>query len=349
MKKNILLAALLLGTSYVGAQITQADEPAVGASINLYIIDSLAPEYENVTGNGVTWDYSTYGGYGASYARLLENVDPASTPNASTYASSTSAMSLQDGLTRFSNSTATEANSQGFVFNEVSFGEMRLVLDADEAQIASYPMNVSDQVIDSYAGTLYYSFNGIPTSSATIGTVSTTFDGEGTLMLAQGNTFNNVKRVTTIDTSVATIAAIGSTLELVRRQYDYYDYATSKLPIFSIVYFKIKMQGATNPLSESKVVLSSILPVGFVGVESVECPTGCETKVFPNPATSKLNVTVGEDAQVSIYSMTGELVTSRTVKKGMDAKFDVSEYSQGVYLVKIEGNTTRKVERVVIQ
>ncbi|MDX1444842.1 T9SS type A sorting domain-containing protein [Lishizhenia sp.] len=348
MKKITLIASLLLTTGFVGAQINQSDEPAVGASMNLYIIDSVAPEYENVTGTGVTWDYSTYGGYGGTNVKTLENLDPATTAHASTYPSSTSALSLQDGLTRFTNSTTAGASSQGFVFNEVTFGEMRLVLNVDEAEIATYPMNVSDQVVDAYAGTLYYSFNGIPTSSATTGTVTTTFDGEGTLKLADGNDFTNVKRVTTVDTSVATIAAIGSTLELIRRQYDYYDYSTSNLPVFSIVYFRIKMQGATNPLSESKVVLSSILPTGFVGVENTDCKT-CETKVYPNPANNNLNVSVEEDARVSVYSMTGQMITSKDVKKGATTKFDVSEYNQGVYLVKIEGTNLRKVERVVIQ
>lgn len=347
MKKITFLASLALVTGFASAQITQSNEPTIGASINLYVIDTLASEMDNVTGSGVTWDYSMYGGYGGNLMKTLQILDPASTPNGSSYNTSTVATSLQDGLTRFSNSTSTGASSQGYVFNEVTFGEVKLILDGDEAQIAAYPMNLGDQVNDPYSGTLHYSLSGSPQTSTTIGNIKTTFDGEGTLKLADGNDYLNVKRIKTVDSATAAIQFLGNAT-LVRKQYDYYHYATSNLPIFSIVYFKMSLQGSPNPITDTKIVLSSILPTGFVGVEEENCAS-CETKVYPNPASNYLNVSVAEDANVSVFSMTGQEVLTTRLVKGSNTKIDVSEFNQGVYLVKIEGATTHKIERVVIQ
>lgn len=346
MKKITLLASLLLTAGALNAQINESDQPAIGAAINLYVIDSSAAEMANVTGSAVTWDYSTYGGYGGALVKSVENVDPTTTTNASDYTTSTDALVVEDGITRYTNSTSAGMVSQGYSFYEASFGNVRLILDTDEADLAAYPMNLGDEVVDAYQGTLHYTFNQIPQASQTVGTIRTHFDGEGTLELADGNSFANVKRITTIDSSFSTVPAFG-TIVMVRRQYDYYDYSTSNLPIFSLIYFKLGLQGA-SPLTESTVVLSSILPQGFVSVEEVACST-CDTKIYPNPATNVVNIKAGENITANVYSMTGQLVETLKVKKGTTTKLDVSEYNQGVYLIKIEGTQTRKVERVVIQ
>ena len=344
MKNITLLSAVLFTSGLSFAQLSQSEEPALGDNITLYVIDSNAVDYEAVTGSGVTWDYSNYGIYGND-PKLVENLDASTTNNASDFPNSVAALKFEDGLTRYSSSTATENSSQGFVFNEVNFGEVRLELDTDEAKLANYPMNLGDVVADTYQGTLYYSYSGIAQSPTANGTLLTTYDGVGTLKLADGNDFTNVHRFKSIDTVEAAGPLPGSVIQLVRNQYDYYDYTQSKLPVFTSVYFRVSLGSAV--LTETKVVMSSVLPTGFVGIDDEACNT-CVNKVFPNPAKEVLNVNVAENASVVIYSMTGQEVTRKNVKQGTQTKFDISGFKQGVYLVKIEGEKTTKIERVVV-
>jgi hypothetical protein len=53
------LYVLLCSISYsVYAQMTEATDPSINSSSILYLCDSNAVNYANVTGTGVTWDYS---------------------------------------------------------------------------------------------------------------------------------------------------------------------------------------------------------------------------------------------------------------------------------------------------
>jgi hypothetical protein len=55
MKKLLLLTAFSPLMSF--AQMTEANEPDVPSTSTLYLCDSNAVRYENITGTGVTWDY----------------------------------------------------------------------------------------------------------------------------------------------------------------------------------------------------------------------------------------------------------------------------------------------------
>lgn len=55
--------------------------------------------------------------------------------------------------------------------------------------------------------------------------------------------------------------------------------------------------------------------------------------VYPNPASAQVSFTLDSDAQVSVYDMTGRMVSSTDCMAG-EAKINVSELVNGVYFVK---------------
>jgi uncharacterized repeat protein (TIGR03803 family) len=73
--------------------------------------------------------------------------------------------------------------------------------------------------------------------------------------------------------------------------------------------------------------------------------------IYPNPVSEWLTVKL-EDSQVkksvSIYQVTGNKMTSREVSEN-EAKFFVGDYSQGIYLVRIETGSAVKVIRFIKQ
>ncbi|MBP6458666.1 MAG: T9SS type A sorting domain-containing protein [Crocinitomicaceae bacterium] len=75
-----------------------------------------------------------------------------------------------------------------------------------------------------------------------------------------------------------------------------------------------------------------------------------DLKLFPNPASEQVNVRVSEDAKLIITDLTGkEVVGSQDLKANTTKYVDVNELSSGVYLFKVVGNNTERVERVMIK
>ncbi|WP_066219908.1 T9SS type A sorting domain-containing protein [Formosa haliotis] len=70
--------------------------------------------------------------------------------------------------------------------------------------------------------------------------------------------------------------------------------------------------------------------------------------MFPNPTTDILNVEIKQEgsAQVEVFSLTGQKVISKFMKKGM-SQLDLSQLLNGMYIVKIESDSGTQVKKVV--
>ena len=100
-------------SNLVNAQLTQLNEPIIGNSINMYVCDSNATSLSSITGNGITWDYSTIGAYPSKF-KTIEVVDPTSTAQSSEFPTSTKATKIQNFITSYWTSTSNKRESQGF-------------------------------------------------------------------------------------------------------------------------------------------------------------------------------------------------------------------------------------------
>lgn len=340
MKKRLLFAALLLtGTSSFAQGLTQANEPAIGANASMFLCDSSATNFANVTGSGVTWDYSNIGGFPGE-TRTIAIVDPASTPNASNFQGATKAIAIENFLTTYWTSTATERNSPGFVFNEPTFGEVKAVYNIDAQKLAEYEFSLNDEVNDVFSGTLYFDFSGFPMSPAATGSSFSKIDGSGTLKLNAATTLTGVIRCVTIDTLNTTVP-IGD-VQLIRAQYEYYHHATGNMPVFTHTSAKIMTVGGTTPLTEFTVVLNSVEPDQ---VASVSQTSKVNFSIYPNPAKDMLTIS-GDFAGASakIVDQSGrEVRTISEVAPGTSVQ--VSDLQKGIYFLVLNSNGVSSVEK----
>lgn len=73
--------------------------------------------------------------------------------------------------------------------------------------------------------------------------------------------------------------------------------------------------------------------------------------LFPNPAKSKVSVRIpdaGLPAQVQIMTLEGKVVQSREIHVA-ESQFELDGLSKGLYLVEVQGNLGRFVEKLIVQ
>ncbi|ASS48189.1 MAG: hypothetical protein A3D31_00115 [Candidatus Fluviicola riflensis] len=339
MKKNLLIASLLLSGA-ASAQFTQANEPAIGASQAMYELEETADPYAGITGAGVTWDYSSYFGMDNS-PRTFSIIDPATTPHAATFSTSTKAISIEGFITTFISSDASTRISQGFAYVD---GTDTTVVDlsSNTELLMNYPMALSNSLVDTYGGDVNTTL--APTPFTCTGNDVATVDGSGTLILNSSTTISNVLRYHLADTANATVPIIGE-VQIIRSQYEYYDLGNnSNMPVF--IYSSLGISIGGNPPTETFAVLSSVAPDGFLGVNTEEL---AGISVYPNPATETISVDgLTADAQLTLVDAQGKTVASKAVEAGF-ASMNVDAVTAGVYFLHVTSNELTTVERVVIR
>lgn len=329
--KNLLLLASLYSGSLFAQTVTmeQSNEPSIGNLKNMYLCDSLTDPLESVTGNNVTWDYSNVVGINSN--RTVEIVDPATSPYSAQYPTSTKGFSIQGSLTNFYNSTVAERVSQGFIFEEPSFGLVIATFETDEQKTVSYPFSYGSTLTDNFAGSLQFDFNGMAQNPTCTGTSYATIDGQGTLLLPSGNTFSNVIRykiVDTVFTQVSFIVPID--VIFVRTQYEYYDLTNDNLPLFTHSFVTISQASSSTPLATQTAVLSAVQPTITAGLNSLKNET---ILISPNPARENISVTSFEkNATLFISDLAGRVFLSFKVES-IDQVIDISTLPQGTYLI----------------
>lgn len=340
MKKKLLFASLLLAGTSFGQGLTQANEPTIGTSVDLFLCDSFATNYANITGTGVTWDYSNIGGF-AGELRTLTIVDPTTTTNTADFPSATKAVVVENFLTTYWSSTATERNSPGFVFNEPTFGEVKAIFNTDPQKLANYEFVYNDELNDIFAGSLYFSFSGLPQNPDATGTSFSKIDGEGTLKLNATTTLTGVIRCVTIDTLNTTVPLVGD-IQLIRAQYEYYKLSAGNMPVFTHTSAKIVGTGSTNPLTEFTVVLSAVQPDYYVSINETE---KINFSIFPNPVKESLTIKGDfNGAKARIIDQTGKTVqTIESVTTGMSIQ--LNDIQKGIYFLELTVNGISKVEK----
>lgn len=340
MKKHLLIVAGLLTSAFSFSQFTQGDEPTIGTGTTLYVIDSMAPDYSAVTGSGVEWDYSSYGGYNGE-SRNLTLLDPTSTSYASEYPSATAALDIENFLVNYTSSSASERTSHGFVYTDGDIGDVVVVFDTDQAILYEYPFALGDDFTDAFEGTATFSIGPQPQTSPAAGTLTASVDGQGTLKLADGNDFTNVLRYKLSDeTEVST--GFGNII-LKRDQYEYYDLANGKMPIFVHTHVSIAALG-----TEFSLVMSSVEPSLTASIEE---NTLSNAVVYPNPTSDVINISLKnqlENTQVSVVDAMGRVVLNQTMDNDF-ISLDVAGLEEGIYFVKIANGDAVETKTVVVK
>lgn len=336
--KKPLLFTFLLAASFSQAQMTQANEPAIGANSTLFVVDSFATNYSGTTGAGVTWDYSTITGYGGNTSDV-EMLDPSTDPNSSNFSGATKLLSVGT-IKQFYTSTASERTSQGFYYTEATLGDVAVTYENDPGILCTYPFAQGGATsTDNYSGNISFSFNGLPINESVTGTIEAQIDGEGTLMFPGGNNVSGVIRYHSEENAATTLPIVGA-VDVVKNQYEYYDYASSNLPIFIHLSISISPQGGGPAITETSLVLSK-----YDGpAASVNELEQFDFTVAPNPAQDQIKV-FGEfdaNATAQLLDASGRVMETLNVSNGQT--IDISNLNSGMYLLTINnaGQTTTK-------
>lgn len=347
MKRLLLLPALtaLSLSAWAQADYTNSDEAAVGTTGVLYVVDSNATNYAATTGSGVTWDYSSIGGYNGE-TRDIAITDATMHTNASDFPTATHALSIEDFITNFYSVTATEKQMKGFLYNEPTFGELKAIFEDNNAHQLDYPFSLGNTITDDFSGSMNYVYV-IPQSNAATGSIGVEYDGNGTLML-EGTTLTDVIRLKVIDTTSFT-SPLGE-VEFIREQYEYYHFATSNLPVF--VHATVNISGPIE--LDFSLVMSHVDPSVDLGVEEVTELN--KVSVYPNPNNGEFNINVSttgaQKLDIQVMNAIGQVVESRNVaaKSGANTiKFNGADWNKGIYFVSINNGETKMTKKVLIK
>jgi hypothetical protein len=336
MKKSLLALSFLPLFSF--AQMTSANEPAIGATATLYLCDSNTVLYQNITGSNVTWDYSDLLGVQELTKVLKVEAVDLSTAD-SIFMDATKKYSIGDLLTTYYSSSSSERISQGNIFSEQSLGTVFVNWNVDNQKLNNYPFALNDELYDAIDGGILSANPLVPIDTVADGGSYSTIDGVGTLKLQQ-NDYTNVIRYYITDTLNTVIynAIFGEQpINLVREWYEYYDYTTSNLPIFVVVSIKLTSALLNN---ESTLVLSKDMPNDYIGLAENNIGT---FDLYPNPADQVLNIKTEGDFNYSLMNVNGEVLVKNAISKTLD----ISSLSAGIYFVKLQNVKGVQVKKFV--
>ncbi len=345
MKKQLLFASVLLSFSGYSQALDQTNEPTVGQSRVMYVCDTLTNALSSTTGTGITWNYAQILGL-SGQTQIIEIQDPATTANASSFSTSTKAFSIQGSLTNYYNSTTTERVSQGFVFEEPSIGVVLATFGVDPQKTMTYPFAIGSSCTDAFSGQLSFNFNGQQTPACT-GVSYASVDGQGTLLLPNTSLPNVIryKIVDTVNTQV--VFGLPIDIQFIRTQYEYYDLANGNLPVFTYSSVALQQTGSSTPLFKQTIVLSSVDPLGDVGLNESYTT---KWNIFPNPSEGivQLSGDFSADATAVLYDLSGKAVYSNeTINNGQN--IDLSSLGKGMYTLVITDGTNRKSQKIVLR
>lgn len=340
MKRKLLIIALVASSMANAQSLTQANEPAIGESASMFLVDSFATNYSGVTGTNVTWDYSNLAGY-ENETRMIQVVDPATTADAASFPTSTKAYDLAGTIVTYYTSTAGERSSQGFRFTEPTMGDVISQYDTDELVMVTYPFANGNNLTDTYSGSVSYNI-GLPTTESLNGNAYAWIDGQGTLELPLGVTLTDVIRYKSIDTAYSTAPIIGA-VEIIREQYEYYIHSVQNLPVFIHASIKIQ-QPAAAPLGEVSLVLSYYETEEYVDLEEEK---SASFNIYPNPATDLITIEgeLNHAAKAVLYDHSGRAI--KTFNPSENNVLNIADLESGIYLLSIESNGSIHTEQIV--
>ncbi len=344
MKQKLLIATVILSGLANAQSFNQSNEPSIGDQAGFYLCDSNAVNYAEITGTGVTWDYSNIAGV-SGVTKSVDVIDATTSSFYGEFPGSEKAISIGGAVTTFFSSTSSDRTSQGFVYYEPSFGDVIAKWTNDPELLLNYPMSTPDELTDVFSGNLLFEFNGFPQNTPCNGNITASVDGTGTLLLPDGNTYDAI-RYKMIDSAFTTVILLGS-VEVIRTQFEYYDHSVSNLPVFIHSNIKIQSVGATTPLTEQTLVLSKDQPQNWVGIENLH---SSKISLFPNPATNIVSIQGLEkgSAQVRILDQAGRLISELTSMTNGQT-IDVSGYNSGIYLFEITHDGQSSIQRITVR
>jgi hypothetical protein len=349
MKKKLLFLGGILAISpmFFGQTWTAANEPAVGASQTMYLVDTAITVniYSNLTGASQTWDFSQLAGYAFNDREVIVTDGDVLNdvfPDADFVQFIPDFMNIAYSYEGF----AGAKMAHGYQLEVPDFGIATFTF-TDYQQMLQFPMALGTTFTDDLEGSLNLLDNDNPAEGSTW----VTCDGSGTLLLANDVTHEDVLRIHTIDSIYADIDItepfpITTAVTVIRNQYDYVKTGGTGLPLFTVVTIDIITGFGAVP--GVRLLLSSENPSEHVAIDNLDFSA---IQVFPNPSDGLLNVNLPKfdgQAQLNVLDAAGREVYAAKVFSGT-THLDLSFVDAGLYFVQVVMNGEVSTQKVLIK
>ncbi len=327
MKKILLSATILSLTFNIHAQITltgASNNPIVGETINFKEGTYSSP---GSAGANQTWTLSA-----GSSAITNPNtfVTPSSTPQASSFTTSNVANTIGGVYTYYT------ANSTRLIYNGSHDPNTNLLIAySNPEEQLQYPFTYGNSFSDTYQVTFVNGGN----TYLRKGTTTVTADAYGTLTTPAG-TFSNVLRVHYVSnyTDSSQFGTFPSSTDEYRWYMDW-----NHFPIATVGQNTFNGQpfGSYTRYREN--------------VNSINETQLTDFNFYPNPASESINISFSTEENnytIKLTDISGKVVLNNSYTSSTDfkqEKIDVSNFSKGIYTLKITSGTAVEVKKIIVQ
>lgn len=336
-----LILSIVFGFS-VKAQFTinATANPSIGDIENTWEIDTLGLQTGS-SGTGQIWNFTTITITPSLAMQSNSHVATTAAPNNSLFPAACNMAQTRDGM---------EYSMFGYTTNSiVIYGSTNNTFTAvyqNPLVLATLPFTYGQISTDTYSSSFTYS--GTPVLIN--GTVTTTGDAYGTLN-TPGNTYPNVMRIKlqlnqnqVVNTQTVTTTSI-----------DYVYLNTNGG--FATKNSLLSINNSTQTVSGSTVVTKtksgSVSNAVMQGIR--EQQKNAAFSIYPNPASNKevtINFIQGnsENYSVNIYNSLGENVKKiNFIGATHSEKINLNGLNSGIYFIKVKGNNTEGVQKLIIE
>lgn len=297
--------------------------PQIGDAYDLHLVDHTNID-PGPDGANQTWDYSGLPVTGSEQTDIL---DPASTPNGSSFPNATLAFKFSEDSYMYGELTTSYLDNLGIASEQSGFS---FVLPySDPLRLMVFPFAFNDSYSDTYRGSYSISVSTITQT----GSITSTADAWGTLITPEGSyTALRVKSVQDGVDSVFVKGVLMETNETSVTNYSWYSNG-SKEPLFNI---SISTSGGSTDTIAN-------YSGGPAGIREGQPELVRELDIYPVPARNQLNVALdmeqGSTLDFSVINILGqEMMQGKfTLHTGPNQKtIDISPLSEGVYYLTVK-------------
>lgn len=117
----------------------------------------------------------------------------------------------------------------------------------------------------------------------------------------------------------------------------------------SIGDYTIKIEGVSKCSStwKDRVGIDQIKVYGIIDDNGVESDFGIKTKIYPNPATSKVNIVSIGSIDLELFDVQGKKVIERNIEN--EGTFSISHLNSGIYFLRLKSENKVDIRKLVVQ
>lgn len=350
MKKN-LLSVITCFPALVFAQtsITQSDIIIPNTTVYIATDSSTTGLNAGTTGSGQTWDFTSLN---SGDVDTIYFYDAANTPYATDFPASNVAQErVTNGVSNYTYFTANASLA------DISGNVMASPLDPSIPISVPYQdpeliMNFPATMGQSFADTVYYQFSKSGTDVGGGGFIDSvyvshyairhvSFDAEGTMNTPLGS-FPSVRiQNNEVDYDTVLIKLFGAWQPYqegmsTRKMFTWYS------PNQNVAIAEATVDTTTGTDSISTVVWKYD-PI----LKAKQLTAAKTTKLFPNPASDKIFITLDETAaaSVEVYDLNGKLLKTTMVNNSSLLTMELSRFAEGIYFYQVKDSNGAGIER----